>query len=77
MLVASTASPYKFTRSVMNAIDNKYDAMGDFELVDELCKLSNVKVPQAIEDIRTAPILHNTVCDKTEMQATVEKILGL
>lgn len=77
MLVASTASPYKFTRSVMNAIDNKYDAMGDFELVDELCNLSNVKVPQAIEDIRTAPILHDTVCDKTEMQATVEKILGL
>ncbi len=77
MLIVSTASPYKFTRSVMNAIDNKYDAMGDFELVDELCKLSKVKVPQAIEDIRTAPILHNTVCDKVEMQATVEKILGL
>ncbi len=76
-LIASTASPYKFTRSVMNAIDNKYDAMGDFELVDELSKLSKVKVPQAIEDIRTAPILHDTVCDKTEMQATVEKILGL
>lgn len=77
MLIASTASPYKFTRSVMNAIDNKYDAMGDFELVDELEKLSKVKVPQAIEDIRTAPILHDTVCDKTEMQMTVEKVLGL
>ena len=77
MLIASTASPYKFTRSVMNAIDNKYDTMGDFELVDELEKLSKVKVPQAIEDIRTAPILHDTVCDKTEMQATVEKILKL
>ena len=77
MLIASTASPYKFTRSVMNAIDNKYDTMGDFELVDELEKLSKVKVPQAIEDIRTAPILHDTVCDKTEMQETVEKILGI
>ena len=77
MLIASTASPYKFTRSVMNAIDNKYDTMGDFELVDELSRLSKVKVPQAIEDIRTAPILHDTVCDKTEMQETVEKILGL
>ncbi len=76
MLIASTASPYKFTRSVMNAIDNKYDVMADFELVDELCKLSCVKVPQAIEDIRTAPILHDTVCDKVEMQETVEKILG-
>lgn len=76
-LIASTASPYKFTRSVMNAIDSKYDAMGDFELVDELSKLSKVKVPQAIEEIRTAPILHHTVCDKTEMQAAVERILGL
>lgn len=76
-VIASTASPYKFTRSVMNAIDSKYDAMGDFELVDELCKLSGVKVPNAIEEIRTAPVLHDIVCDSDKMQDTVEKILGL
>ena len=35
-IVASTASPYKFTRSVMDAIDSKYDSWTDFELVDEL-----------------------------------------
>ena len=35
-VIASTASPYKFTRSVMEAIDEKYASMGDFELVDEL-----------------------------------------
>ena len=60
-VIASTASPYKFTRSVMDAIDSKYDSMTDFELVDELSKISNVAVPQAIEDIRTAPVLHDTV----------------
>lgn len=77
-VIASTASPYKFTRSVMDAIDKeKYESMGDFDLVDELCALSGVKVPPAIEEIRTAPVLHDTVCDKSEMQATVEKILGL
>ncbi|MCH5251208.1 MAG: threonine synthase [Lachnospiraceae bacterium] len=74
-VIASTASPFKFTRSVMNAIDAKYDSMGDFELVDELSKLANVKVPNTIEEIRTAPVLHDTVCDKTEMKATVERIL--
>ena len=69
---------YKFTRSVMDAIDKeKYDSLGDFELVDELNKLSGVKVPAAIEEIRTAPILHDIVCDKSEMQQTVEKLLGL
>lgn len=76
-VVASTASPYKFTRSVMNAIDPKYDSMTDFELVDELCKLSGVAVPKAIEEIRTAPVLHDTVCEKDEMQAVVKKFLGM
>lgn len=76
-VIASTASPYKFTRSVMNAIDSKYDSMSDFELVDELSKLAKVKVPQAIEDIRSAEVLHKTVCDADKMQATVEEILKL
>ncbi len=76
-VIASTASPFKFTRSVMNAIDAKYDNMGDFELVDELSKLSNVTVPNAIEEIRTAKVLHDTVCEVNEMKDTVKKILGI
>ena len=76
-IIASTASPFKFTRSVMNAIDEAYDAKSDFELVDELSSLAKVKVPQAIEDIRNAEVLHDTVCDKTEMLDTVKKILGI
>ncbi len=77
MVVVSTASPFKFTRSVMNAIDAKYDAMGDFELVDELSALAKVAVPNAINEIRTAPVLHDTVCDKEEMKAVVKKFLGI
>ena len=76
-LIASTASPYKFTRSVMNAIDSAYDSKGDFELVDELNRLSGVKVPNAIEEIRNADILHNTVCDKEEMASKVKEFLNI
>jgi threonine synthase len=76
-VIASTASPFKFTRSVMNAIDEKYDAMGDFELADELSRLANVPVPQAIEDIRTAPVVHDVQCDADRMKATVEGFLKL
>jgi len=76
-VIASTASPYKFTRSVMNAIDPAYDKQTDFELVDELNKLSGVKVPQAIEDIRSAEIRHNTVCDKEDMLKVVKGFLGV
>lgn len=75
-VIASTASPYKFTRSVMNAIDAKYDSFSDFELVDELSRLSNTAVPGAIEEIRTARVLHDHVCEKGEMKDVVKKFLG-
>ncbi|MDE5965292.1 MAG: threonine synthase [Lachnospiraceae bacterium] len=76
-VIASTASPYKFTRSVMEAIDTKYASQSDFALVDELNRISGVTIPQAIEDIRSAEILHDTVCDKAEMEQTVRDILKL
>ena len=76
-LIASTASPYKFTRSVLTAIDPSYDSKGDFELVDELEKLSGVKVPNAVEEIRSAEIIHKTVCEKEEMEAVVKGFLGV
>ncbi len=75
-VIASTASPYKFTRSVMTAIDPAFDSQEDFALVDKLEELSGVKVPQAIEDIRSAPVLHKTVCEKEEMEAVVKGFLG-
>lgn len=76
-VIASTASPFKFTRSVMNAIDKKYDSMGDFELVDELSRIGNVAVPQAIEEIRSAQILHDTTCEVEEMPDVVKKFLKI
>ena len=76
-VIASTASPFKFTRSVMDAIDKKYDSMSDFELVDELSRIGNVAVPQAIEDIRSAAVLHDTVCEVEEMPDVVKKFLGV
>ena len=77
-VIASTASPYKFTRSVMEAIDKeKYGSMSDFDLVDELNKISGVDVPNAIEEIRTAPVRHKTVCDAADMEQTVKTFLGV
>lgn len=76
-VIVATASPYKFTRSVMTAIDEKYSSQPDFELVDELERLSNVKVPKAIEEIRTAPVLHTAICEVAEMKLVVKKFLKI
>lgn len=76
-VIASTASPYKFIRSVMSSIDSSYQAMDDFAMIDELCKISKVEVPKAVDEIRQAPVLHDTVCEKEEMQAMVKGFLGI
>ena len=76
-VIASTASPFKFTRAVMNAIDSKYEAMEDFELVDELSRIGNIEIPNAIEEIRNADIRHNTKCETEEMENIVKDFLGI
>ena len=76
-VIASTASPFKFTRAVMQAIGQDDPSVSDLDLVDALAKAANVSVPNAIEEIRNAEILHNTVCDVEEMPQTVKKFLGI
>lgn len=76
-VIASTASPYKFARSVMTAIDEKYDALEEFDLIGELEKVSCVSIPNAIEEIRNAEILHTRECDADKMEETVKAILGV
>ena len=76
-LVASTASPYKFIHSVMTAIDEKYADTDEFELVDELSRISGTDIPKAIEEIRNADIRHTAECDADQMKATVKEILGV
>lgn len=74
-VIASTASPYKFTRSVMEAIGQDCSGKDDFELVDELARISGTEVPRAVEEIRTAPVLHDTVVEIDGMKAAVKNFL--
>ena len=76
-VIASTASPYKFTRSVMEALGEEHKDLDDFGLVDALSALSGVPVPRAVEEIRTAPVLHDRVVDAVDMPAAVKDILKI
>ncbi|MBR1622321.1 MAG: threonine synthase, partial [Pseudobutyrivibrio sp.] len=76
-VIASTASPFKFTRAVMGAIDVAYEDEEDFVLVDKLSELGQVAVPNAIEEIRKAPVRHDTVVEVADMCAEVKRFLGI
>ncbi len=76
-VIASTASPYKFARSVMEALGEDHKELDDFGLVDALSRLSGVPVPRAVEEIRTAPVLHDRVVDAPDMPEAVRDILNI
>ncbi|MCD8083674.1 MAG: threonine synthase [Clostridiales bacterium] len=76
-VIASTASPFKFSRSVMTAIAGDQGDRDEFDIVDLLSQTANVAVPQAVEEIRHANILHTRECDIDDMESTVAGILGL
>ncbi len=70
-VIISTASPYKFTKSSLVAIDDKFKNMDDFALLDELNKMSGIKIPMAVKNIDQRKIIHNTVCNKEDMQQVI------
>lgn len=76
-LIVSTASPFKFVKSVMTSIDSKYGEEDEFRLLEELKKVSGVEMPRAIADILDADVLHRTECDADKMEDTVKEILNI
>ena len=76
-MIASTASPYKFAGSVMKAMGGAYEGEGVFTPVDALNRVSGVEIPGAVEELRTAPVLHERQCEAGEMKDVVRGFLGL
>ena len=77
-VIASTASPYKFVKSVLAAIDPEaYGRQEELALLPELERLSCVEMPGAVQEILRAQVRHTRECDADRMRETVEEILGL
>ena len=77
MLIASTASPFKFGRSVLRAIEDVPDAMDDFDCDERLSQLSGRALPDAIALLRKKPVLHTAVAEKDALwQAVLPLVKG-
>lgn len=71
MVVVSTASPYKFSDSVLAALGEDVSGKGPFELLDLLADKSRVAPPAPLAQLRDAPVLHRDLCDREAMSAAV------
>ena len=76
VLSASTASPYKFTSAVLTALEQSIDGVDDLAQLRLLNNFTGVRIPKNLASLSTAKILHEDVCDKSEMAERVLKFAG-
>lgn len=76
-LIASTASPYKFSASVLEAIEGKKSDIDEYDMVERLAELSDIPVPSALADLKNRERRFDGSIDRSEMNSFVMKELGL
>ncbi|WFD12381.1 threonine synthase [Tepidibacter hydrothermalis] len=76
-IIASTASPFKFPESVIESIDNNYDVLSDFQLIDKLSNISNIEIPKPIKELESKRIIHCSICKKDKMKSMITNILNV
>jgi len=76
-VVDSTAHPCKFVASVMAALGEDTTQTDELQLLDALVAKTSVTPHRGLQGLDEKSVRHNQVCEKTEIAATVQRILGL
>ena len=73
-VVLSTASAYKFSNSVMNAIGKEYG--DEFDALEKLYAETGSKIPGSLVGIKEKPVVHKNVVKKEDMLTFVADMVG-
>ncbi|WP_071027935.1 threonine synthase [Peptoniphilus raoultii] len=74
IIIASTASPYKFPKSIGEAL--KINCENEFDLIEKIHKKTSIEVPENLKSLDKKKLLQDKIIDKEEIKNTVKEILG-
>jgi threonine synthase len=79
VIIASTASPFKFGGNVAQAVLPEFDfkSWDEFEILDRLAAATGQDVPEGIKSLQQKPIIHDTICNANKMDETIYRFLDL
>ncbi|MGN0527110.1 MAG: threonine synthase [Acutalibacteraceae bacterium] len=76
--VASTASPYKFSKAVLSAVESEAkDYPDEFSTVSALEELTSVKAPAQLSALKGKKVRFTKVAEKDDMAKVVFDMLGI
>lgn len=76
-VIDSTASPYKFSKSVLAAVTGETPDGDEFSMVDKLHELTGAEVPAPLAGLKNKQVRFTNVCDKENMCDMVFSLLNL
>ncbi len=71
MVVVSTASPYKFNGSVLEALGIETEGLDEFEMLERLQEIQTNPIPQGLAVLKAKPVRFKESCCKEEMESCV------
>ena len=74
-LIASTASPYKFPKSICRALEIDVSNRSDFEILKLLNEETHIDIPNNLKNLESKNILHKDTCHKDYMKDVLIKFL--
>ena len=75
--LASTASPFKFNRGVLEALGRETSGRDEFSLLGELSSISGQPVPQKLAELQSLPEIHRGVCERQDMAKVLYEFLEM
>ena len=76
-MLISTASPFKFSEAVAEALNFSAAGLDFYQVSELLAKEANLSVPKQLEKLKTAQVRFNQVYAKEDMKSAVMEFLGL
>ena len=76
-VIVSTASPFKFSDSVLKSIKGTIESENEFEMLKELASVSDAHIPKSLAELETKPVIFRTTCEKEEMYDVVSEMLNM
>ena len=70
-VIAATASPFKFSAAVLEAIDGRQQGLDEFEMVDRLAEITSLECPAPLAGLKDKKIRFSGCCEKSEMEKVV------
>ena len=76
-VIASTASPFKFSAAVLEAVDGKNENLDEFEMVERLAEVTGKSCPEQLANLRDKAVRFDGCCSKDSMDGVVFNMLGI